>query len=298
MRFVSSFSILALTLVLAHAPIAAAAGPASSAPEAAASEPTGPSAPEPPSTNAEPAGPSDGLEPLDEAASLFYDAEAKYAAGDVRGALEAMQRSYELSRRPELLFNLGELHRELGHCHAARSSYSRYLAEVGDARFRERARAALATLARGCDEHAAAPVLEIAPREATSPRYWTGSRVVGWSLIGAGLAAGACSAYFAVHAKNIETELEETIARNQSLPPAERRPWDEIGHDHYANGQRAATFAYAFGAGAVAVLASGLGILWLGAKDEPSQRSDALSGSAVSIVVSPALVGSAVSVPF
>src|SRR5688572_5100567 len=57
------------------------------------------------------------------AAELFREAEALYVIGDVAGALERMQSAYDVSGRPELLFNLGQLQRELGHCVEAVTNY-------------------------------------------------------------------------------------------------------------------------------------------------------------------------------
>lgn len=60
----------------------------------------------------------------------YADARAAYASGDLMRALDSLSLAYQLSGRPELLFNLGQTARELALCHTARAYYQRYLAAV------------------------------------------------------------------------------------------------------------------------------------------------------------------------
>src|SRR3954470_11151746 len=74
-----------------------------------------PAAAAPPAQAEPPAATAGTAESGDQAAArLYHEAEARYGEGDVPGALVRMQEAYAHSGRPELLFNLGELERELG----------------------------------------------------------------------------------------------------------------------------------------------------------------------------------------
>ena len=56
--------------------------------------------------------------------------QAALAEGDHAGALPELQTAFELSRDPELRYDLGRCHRELGHLVEARQEFRLYLAEV------------------------------------------------------------------------------------------------------------------------------------------------------------------------
>ena len=56
--------------------------------------------------------------------------QAALAEGDHVGALRELQTAFELSRDPELRYDLGRCHRELGHLVEGRQEFQLYLAEV------------------------------------------------------------------------------------------------------------------------------------------------------------------------
>lgn len=63
-----------------------------------------------------------------EAKELFRQARERYEAADFVQAAALFKRSYELSKAPALLFNLGQAQRRLGECGPALESYRGYLA--------------------------------------------------------------------------------------------------------------------------------------------------------------------------
>lgn len=66
-------------------------------------------------------------------ARLHFQAGASYyEAGDYEDALREFQRSYELSQKPELFYNLSLCYQQLGDLEQAASFLERYLAEVAD----------------------------------------------------------------------------------------------------------------------------------------------------------------------
>jgi tetratricopeptide (TPR) repeat protein len=69
----------------------------------------------------------------EEARGLFAAGRAAFADGRYEDARSHFQRSYELSGRPQLLYNLGQAEDRLRHDEAALAWLERYLAEVPDA---------------------------------------------------------------------------------------------------------------------------------------------------------------------
>ncbi len=232
-----------------------------------------------------------------DAASSFREAEARYLAGDVEGALQSMQRSYELSGRAELLYNLGELRRELGKCREARRDYQAYLERVTSGVRRERALAAVAELRAECPEADTALVepSPAAPPLAPPPVEQSGSNVsdtpppapaapppvestsvhpltvAGWSAIGAGVLAGAFATYFAVDAANQERRLEQRVSSLRANP--DNGPFTSADKELEEDGERSAMWARVLGIGAAGLAAVGVSVLVFG--PETHEKSQA-----------------------
>lgn len=68
-----------------------------------------------------------------EARSLYDAGAVAFSDGRFETALSRWEESYELSERPELLFNIGTAHDRLGHDSEAVQYYRRFLQEVPDA---------------------------------------------------------------------------------------------------------------------------------------------------------------------
>lgn len=66
-----------------------------------------------------------------EARQAFERAERDYEMGRFEEAIDGYARAFELSGFPELLFNLGQAHRQLGQWERAGFFYRRYLSRVG-----------------------------------------------------------------------------------------------------------------------------------------------------------------------
>jgi hypothetical protein len=165
------------------------------------------------------------------AEAAYQQAQAKYAKNDVEGALESMRESYRLCQRPELLYNLAMLERELHQCRPALDDYSRYLQHVPQGRYRQTAEQAMGELNSECPAVAAANAAPPppAPRlttkseppsapdpsknavsQSNSP-YWTAPRVIGWSAVTAGVLAGAGALYFTVAAVSARNDYQRSI---------------------------------------------------------------------------------------
>jgi hypothetical protein len=213
-------------------------------------------------------------------AGLFLRAQARYEAGDTAGALVLMRRAHELSRRPELLFNLGELERELGACEPALREYRAYLSEATAGARREQAEHRVRELETQCPPvtpvapavHVTAPPPAPAPRpQASLPAdppapYFTPLRIAGWSAVGAGLVTGTLATYFAVRAAGHESDLEASI-RNPSSDGFSRRD-KELESD----GRQSAQLARAFGISAAGLAAVGAALLLLPSSSREERR--------------------------
>ena len=234
------------------------------------------------------------------AAALYREAEAKYSAGDLAGALAQMQACYEVSGLTELLFNLGQLHQELEQrhqelkqrhqeleqCEQARDTYREYLARNPQPSRGAEAKSALDKLLHACPDRppeqvlvprpprvplSSAPVRS--PRVPVTPRYWTPLRTVGWSAIAAATLAGSGALYLAMRAANDETELEQRLRALQS---------SESGFDRNDKrlenaGKRNATWARVLGLSASGFVAAGVTLLVLGNAGHAAQTPPAVS---------------------
>src|SRR6187402_863673 len=94
--------------------------------------------------------------PEQAAAIAYQQALASYSQGDLAAALDSMRRSYQLSKRAELLYNLAQLEEELKACSDSLADYRRYLELVPQGRYREAAERACVRLEPQCPPPAAA----------------------------------------------------------------------------------------------------------------------------------------------
>jgi tetratricopeptide (TPR) repeat protein len=70
---------------------------------------------------------------LNEARKAFKTASEEYKVGNFEAALEGFSLAYKLSERPQLLFNLGQCHKELKNWERALFFFNSYLRDVPDA---------------------------------------------------------------------------------------------------------------------------------------------------------------------
>lgn len=106
----------------------------------------------------------------DEARALFTAGHTAFEDGRFADALPDFQRAYDLSHRPELLYNIGQCHEHLRHDAEAVAAFESYLAAVPDAPNRRVLEARIAVL-RGSATDEAPPdaVPETPPAETPPP---------------------------------------------------------------------------------------------------------------------------------
>jgi hypothetical protein len=247
------------------------------------------------------------------AATAYRQALARYAAGDLEGALASMRESHRLSQRAELLYNIARLESELGNCPASLADYRRYVLEVPQGRYRSDADQATRLLEQQCPDAApepkpagapvaAEPRVEpppppsgaqvvdqpkhsaAEPAKAAPQTYWTTHRWIGWSLVAAGTVAGVGAVYFttqAIDARDaFQTNVDAAIAGGRLDRSLEDRQ------------HRDQNWSYALYAAGGALLASGVVMLVLA----PAQPSRATTTASVHF--EPGFLGARISQSF
>lgn len=222
--------------------------------------------------------------PEQAAAAAYQEALDAYARGDLNASLVSMRRSYQLSNRSELLYNLAQLEDELKACSESLEDYRRYLKLVPHGRYREAAESARARLERECppSDAAAAPTAASTAKAEPNPdrdqpkppvvepesnSYWTTRRVLGWSAIAAGTLSGAGALLFQLEAIEAKTDYQQSIddAVHSGTPP------DKSLQDRQ---HRYNNLAIAFAVTGGALLTSGALVLLLDpGKQEQKSRS-------------------------
>ena len=220
--------------------------------------------------------------PKQEAAFAYQQALASYAKGDLAAALDSMRKSYQISKRPELLYNVAKLEDELKACPDSLEDYRRYLELVPQGHYREEAAQASERLGHECPPPAAAPTTTVVvpppaaiapladadaaqplPSEPPADPYWTPPRVLGWSAIAAGTLAGIGALHFQLEAIQARNELQKDV---DDGPPLDMSLQTRQHHTNHT------AIALAITGGAM-VAGGALVLLLDSAKDEPSSRS-------------------------
>lgn len=221
----------------------------------------------------------------------YAAAQALYMAGDLRGAILILRECYLSTHAANLLFNIAQIHRELGECADAVDHYQRYIVEapegeregVADARqFLDALRPQCATAAAPAPTRpvspaptpAASPVLQT-PSESEPRRvnYWT---TIGWFTLGAGALATAATIYASIETNHAKRDVENMQASGEIF---RARDLTERNDDFYRNRN------WAFVLGTAAVATTGFGICAL-AVVAPNRQANA---HALSMMVLPNL---------
>ncbi len=105
----------------------------------------------------------------DEARGAFAAGQAAYTAGRFAEALGYFERAYELTREPDLLYNIATVHDRLRHDAQALDAYRRYLEARPDAEDRANIEARVRVLEEAVARETAAPAPEAQPEPAPEP---------------------------------------------------------------------------------------------------------------------------------
>lgn len=128
----------------------------------------------------------------EQARMYFDDARLAFSEGRNEVALHAFQRAYELSGRPELLYNIGLVHDRLRNDREALAAFEQFLAEVPGTEVRTSVESRIRVLREEVEREdalaRAASTSETGGEEVwESPIFWT---VLGVVVVGAGVGIG------------------------------------------------------------------------------------------------------------
>jgi tetratricopeptide (TPR) repeat protein len=233
------------------------------------------------------------------ARAAFWEAHQRYTAGNYREAVALFERSYAIYPQNEVLFNIALAHAKSGDCGAAHQTLQQHLSANPEESAREQARAKFESADTPCsfdpepslpDASPPTPPPVAAPPGPTpvspspeppppleqlpSPQaldpsdtrpssYWTGPRVFGWSLVGAGAIAAGAAIYFDERRRDASEEARQIASDN---PSNAGDRVSELEADY--NRARTLTGITAVGAGAFTL--AGVGLLLLGANNDSS----------------------------
>jgi len=164
-----------------------------------------------------------------QARELFKQARDRYEAGAYGESTVLFQQSYELSKAPGLLFNLGQAWRKLGDCGAALKSYRAFIDADPRAANADEARELAAAMERCQQEKVVRAAAEASPSIEPSPAAHSNPELVSlvnpappppspWltaaaiSLDALGVAALAIGAGFSWSAQSRSSQLEQFYA--------------------------------------------------------------------------------------
>ncbi len=208
----------------------------------------------------------------DKARQLADKGRTSHEAGDYNTAISAYTEAYAIAPSPALLFNLAQAYRLRGSCDDAVLMYRRYLDTNPTPDARAIAEGHLATVERcahkvslsiplDAHERRAVPVIarqQDRVREEESDRGLLQQRVGLGLMIGGGLALAAAT-YFAVDAKNAESDVENAYAHGGE-------GWNLAAIDE--RGQRSAKLGTWLGIGGGALVIGGVTSYLLGRRAE------------------------------
>lgn len=127
----------------------------------------------------------------EDARVVFQAGREAYARGDYESALEAFRQAYEMSNRPELLFNIGQTADRLRRDREARDAFDAYLENVPDAANRVEVEARLRVLREDiARDDALRAQAASSPSEPPLVEQWWFWTLIGVAVAGAGVGIG------------------------------------------------------------------------------------------------------------
>jgi hypothetical protein len=196
---------------------------------------------------------------LEKAKALYDDGLRHYNVADYNAAIAAWKQAYVLSKRPLLLFNIGQAYRLAGDCPQALAFYENYRREE------PHPKPELPAAVTECQNKPKplvpppAPAVPPPPIEFGPIPHIVGAppdrtkRIAGIVVGSVGVLAGGAAAWFAVDSKRQSDKLD-----------GYEGPWDGDHAALEARGQRDVRLAYvAGGVATVSIVTAGV-LLWLG----------------------------------
>ncbi len=197
------------------------------------------------------------------AKALYEEGLRHYNVAEYDEAIRAWKEAYLISKRPLLLFNLGQAYRLSGDCKQAMDFYDSYRREGATAdNLKDLEEAEGVCKAKLAEKPAPAPTptpaAPAAPTPAVPPppppvHHATAMRKAGIAVGIAGVVSGGVAIYFARDAASIDDELNGYAGE-----------WDAAHANLYADGKQSKTLAWAFGIGGIAAIGAGVALYVIG----------------------------------
>jgi len=211
--------------------------------------------------------------PAEIAKRLYADGLIHYNGKEYPAAIESWKKSYELSKAPLLLFDLGQAYRLSGDCARAMAYYDDYRRAQPQPDNEDELAEAIALCKRAIRPPAPPPPPPPPPPPAREPAR-RGLRTVGIVVAAAGVAAVAAGGVFAYEGRQLQQDVEAALAADPTWTP-ELRSKERSGHRDNA-------MAWAsFGAGAAAFVAGGLMFAFSGNGERPVAIAPTRGGATV-----------------
>jgi tetratricopeptide (TPR) repeat protein len=194
------------------------------------------------------------------AKELYEEGLRRYNVAEYAEAIRVWKEAYLVSKRPVLLFNLGQAYRLSGDCTQALSFYDSYRREQpnldNQAELSEAETLCKAKLAEKPVEPAPPPIIVTPPPPPTQPsrpQTTSGMRTAG-AIIGiVGVVSGGVAVYFASDAASTSDSLDNY-----------RGEWGTTQKEQYADGTRSEKLAWGLGLTGIAAIGAGVTLFVLG----------------------------------
>lgn len=190
-----------------------------------------------------------------EARALFEAGEVAFREGRYENALEYLERSYELSQRPALLYNIGTTYDRLRRDEQALSAFERYLEARPDAQNRAEVERRIAVLREAIARGAQSPPAETGPAE-TGPTERPPPETAPNDPVPGAVTAGVGGAVMVAGAVLLGLAAADVAAVEGAPLDA---PWSSVSGAYGRSEAESIAGALLLGVGAVAVAA---GVVW------------------------------------
>lgn len=218
-----------------------------------------------------------------EARGLYSAGEVAFAQGRFENAMTYFQQAYDLSHRPELLYNVGMAADRLRHDDEALAAFERYLAELPDAANRAEVERRVAVLREAIASHAAEDDADESSEvdagashhepAATAPSAGPGAGP--WVVLGVGAAA-------AVAGGVLMGLAVADVALVENAPPAST--WSSVRDAYGRSEAESIAGAVLLGVGGAAMIG---GLVWAVVPAGPATAAGA-DRAAVTLEIAPA----------
>jgi Tetratricopeptide repeat len=258
----------------------------------------------------------------------YQQATRAYDLGKYQEAVDEYQKVYEIDGDPVMLYNIGQAYRLNDQAQESIHFYRRYLQRSPEARNRDDVERKIASLERLIEERRKAAAAVAPPPPKTEPALpkveppppppvitpvvvapppppppeppSTTRRVVGWSMIGVGVASGVVAVIEGINAKNKGDQLTQDSMKPPNPSTGMRPPFDANELALQSAGKTANIVAIVCGIGGTALAVTGAIILITNGSSSSDSGTPPAPTTTVSFApwLAPGLVGGGMGLRF